>query len=105
MRKIVLALAMCGLVAGCTELERQDIQQDAAAYVGVPIDAKPLEIVAEAVGDLAAKGGNPAEMILYIVGGAVAIGGGYLKRKFILKTYAQAKAKVAEIVTKPEDPQ
>jgi hypothetical protein len=86
---------LCGLlifgVEGCTAEQRKAAQDAAAEYVGAPVDSTVPEILVEAGKDIAEKGGNAGEIILYVVGGAIAIVGGIFGKRAVVKKFTAPK--------------
>lgn len=118
MRKLLACAVVLAFVGtSCTLAERQAIKDDAGAYVGAPEhpdgsidknedgapvfdgapDYDPAEVAAAAAAKAAEKAaqGDWAGLALYVVGGVLTIGVGYLKRKAL----GSATRKVARKLT------
>lgn len=103
MRNLLLCLVVIGGLTACTQQERQDVLTDVGTHIGADPGEDGIFQYDEVAGQLAVESGQRAtnipELLLFL-GGTVAVGViGWVKRKFLLKTYQNVKTK---IVKKPE---
>jgi hypothetical protein len=89
---IAICFMIAGLFVSCSELERKDILADIGGYVGAADTASTGEVIAKAIEEGAKRGASPAELIAWAAGLGTVTAAGWLKRKFILKKYAEVKA-------------
>lgn len=120
MRYTVFAVVLTASFAAqfsCTKLERRDMAQDWAQYVGAtkyedgelnkdeqgnPVldgkpDYDPKEIVTKTAVAVAVRSGNPVDLGVWAAIGGVTVAVGWLKRKFLAD---KAKAAIAKVLVK-----